>query len=132
MIVTMIVLMIMAKVVLKIVVMIVLIIELIIVEIIMIVVMVALMIVVTIALIMIVAMFVLMIVKNGVEFQLRSTYTSCCGIFVSHSSVERVDLHFDHLCLCVYFLTTLLLVNTIDTGFSLVDFNEALEVILLV
>ena len=30
------------------------------------------------------------------------------------------------------FLTTLLLVNTTDTGFSLVDFNEALEIVLLV
>ena len=29
-------------------------------------------------------------------------------------------------------LTTLLLVDTTDTGFSLVDFNEALEIVLLV
>ena len=36
------------------------------------------------------------------------------------------DLQVDHLCVCM-FLTTLLLVNTTDTGFSLVDFNEALE-----
>ena len=37
------------------------------------------------------------------------------------------------ICVCVcMFLTTLLLVNTTDTGFSLVDFNDALEMILLV
>ena len=30
------------------------------------------------------------------------------------------------------FLTTLLLVDTTDNGFSLVDFNEAFEIILLV
>ena len=39
------------------------------------------------------------------------------------------------LIICIYvcvFLTTLLLVDTTDTGFSLVDFNEVFEIVLLV
>ena len=40
------------------------------------------------------------------------------------------DLQVDHLCVCM-FLTTLLLVDITDTGFSLVDFNEALEIMYL-
>ena len=47
-----------------------------------------------------------------------------CVFFVAHQQV-------DHLYLSIH-LTTLLLVDTTDTGFSLVDFNEALEIILLV
>ena len=46
--------------------------------------------------------------------------------FVDHCLIERV-----HLYVCM-FLTTLLLVDTINTIFSLIDFNEALEMILLV
>ena len=42
------------------------------------------------------------------------------------------DLQVDHLYVCVWFLTTLLLVDTTDTGFSLVDFNEVFEIVLLV
>ena len=51
---------------------------------------------------------------------------------VAHSPTERGDLHFDHLYVCVYFLTALLMGDTTDTGFSLVEFNEALEIVLLV
>ena len=45
-------------------------------------------------------------------------------LFVNHCPMDRVDQHFNNLCACVYFLNTLLLVDTIDIGFSLVDFNE--------
>ena len=49
--------------------------------------------------------------------------SECC-IFVGHCLTERAHLKVD---ICIY-LTTLLLVDTTYTGFSLVDFNEALEI----
>ena len=52
--------------------------------------------------------------------------------FVAHSPTERGNLEIDHLFVCMCVLTTLLLDDTIHTGFSLVNFNEALKMILLV
>ena len=47
-------------------------------------------------------------------------------------SIERGDLHFDHLYVCVFFDHSFIGRYHIGSDFSLVDFNEALEMILLV